>query len=68
MVEQGLQLLKGKAVTLPVAMHEVLQKRGCAEGGPCGHSTSLRSSCPHDEQGQQEAAGEGWAQQLHGDG
>lgn len=46
-VEQGLQLLQGEAVTFPVAMHEVLQERGRTDGGrPRGHRVSLGSSCP----------------------
>lgn len=67
-VEQGLQLWQGKAVILPIAVHEIFQERGGAEGWHgSGGGVSLGDRPPHTKQHQEEAAREGWVQGLHGD-
>lgn len=65
--EQGLQLRQRKAVILPIALHEIFQEGGGAEGwhGSRG-GPSLGGSSPYAKQHQQEAAREGAGQGLHG--
>lgn len=60
-VEQDLQLWQSKAVILPIAIHEIFQERGGAEGQHGSRrGMSLGSSSPGTKQHQQEAAGKGW--------
>lgn len=65
--EQGLQLRQRKAVILPIALHEIFQEGGGAEGrhGSRG-GLSLGGRSPYAKQHQQEAARKGAGQGLHG--